>query len=45
MRPSKKPHLFRWRGWWFCGVYGRMINGCASGRSPIEAWLEWTANP
>jgi pentatricopeptide repeat protein len=41
MLPSKKPHIFHYAGWWYCGLYGRMINGCASGGSPEHAWRVW----
>lgn len=45
MKPSKKPHLFKRGAWWYCGWSGRMINGCASGRTPLKAYLILMAYP
>ena len=47
-----KPHIFKRGGWWYCGwsvpiwgERGRMMNGCASGRTPLKAYLILMAYP
>jgi hypothetical protein len=48
MKPSKKPHIFKRGAWWYCGWSGnsgRVINGCASGRTPLKAYLILMAYP
>ena len=48
MKPSKKPHIFKRGDWWYCGWRlqpWNMVNGCASGRTPLKAYLILMAYP